>query len=146
MPEVKAFDRVKVIHQILPGNVLYIVTGVAIIDFTSDVPGTDGWTRAPLGFYVPDESGNPLVPDFPDNPFNNPTAIDASCIVYPTAFASANSQDFGWAVDSVSVITGAGPNHSQVFIVANLAARTNTNTILFRVGFQAQIFTSLLPL
>ena len=135
MAQVFFFDKVKVLQMGITGpqgaNQLFIVTGVAVINFTTAVPDPDCWTRVPLGFLVPDASGNPLSVGF---------SVDAACIVYPTAIASANSQDFGWAVDSAAAIPTGG---DRVEVVANLAIRTDTNTILFRIGFHVSILAQI---
>jgi hypothetical protein len=49
MPHVLSFDEVRVLQFYGPavgGNYLYIVTGVAVINFTTIMPNSDGWTRA----------------------------------------------------------------------------------------------------
>ena len=135
MAQVFFFDKVKVLQMGITGpqgaNQLFIVTGVAVINFTASVPDADGWTRVPLGFFVPDASGNPLSVG---------TSVDAACSVYPAAMANATSQDFGWAVDSAAA-TPTGGDKVQVF--ANLAIRTDTNTILFRIGFHVSILAQI---
>lgn len=131
MAQVFFFDKVKVLQMGITGpqgaNQLFIVTGVAAINFQpTPQPGND-WTRVPLGFLVPDASGNPLSVG---------TSLDAACIVYPATLTSANSSDFGWGVDSAAAIATQG---DKVEVVANLVGRIDTNTILYRIGFHVSI-------
>jgi hypothetical protein len=135
MAQVSFFEKVKVLPVGItgpqPANILFIVTGVAVINFEPTPQDNNDWTRTPLAFLVPGNDGNPL---------SVVSAVDAACIVYPATFTSANSQDFGWGVDGAAT---AIPTEDKVEVVATIVGRTNANTILYRVGFHVSILARI---
>lgn len=135
MAQVEGFDNVKVLQVGVTGaeqaNRLFIVTGVAIIDFRpAQQPGND-YTREELSFHVPDQSGNPLSVGF---------VVDAAAIAFPATIESTGSEAFGFGVDNAFAIPDGG---DKVTLFARVVAKIGPNTNLIRVGFQVSILASV---
>jgi hypothetical protein len=125
-----AFDNVEVLKVAVGGGDLFIVSGVAIVNFSAN---DDDFVRDQLVFDIPNEGntspGDPplVIPDFTDSVVS----------VFPAAAQSTGGDIVGWAVDSADTVA----NGEHVQLTASLAVR-GYNTTLFRIGFQASILTS----
>jgi hypothetical protein len=127
---VSSFDNVEVLRvPIAAGRTLYLVCGVAVINFQ----GTDpDWTREDIVFDVPSEgSGNPP-------PLNIGNFQDSTVIAFPATFTTSAGDSVGWGIDSVDTIT-TGPGRVQVTATA---AVNNTVGEIIRMGFQVNILGS----
>ncbi len=125
-----AFENVEVLKVAVGGGDLFIVSGVAIVNFSAN---DDDFVRDQLVFNVPNEGNtSPADPPLLVRDFS-----DSVVSVYPAAFQSTGGDLFGWAVDSADTIS----NGDFVQLTASLAVR-GYNATLFRVGFQTSILTS----
>jgi hypothetical protein len=125
-----SFDNVEVLRVGVTGpgagRVLYLVTGVAVINFAGTA--TD-WTRKDVVFDIPSEGGgNPP-------PLNVGNFQDSTAIAFPATFTTPAGNAVGWGVDSTDTIT-TGPGRVQ--LTAKVAVNNTIGTII-RLGFQANI-------
>ncbi len=132
---VHRFDNVQVLEVGVSGpgaaTTLYIVTGVAIINF----PGlSTDWTRDDVHFFVPAE-GETIPVEGGGTPLNVGTGIKATMIAFPATITSSAGDAVGWGVDSTEVFTaGGGGIEAHAYVAVN-----NTVGQILRMGFQVNI-------
>ena len=125
-----AFDNVEVLKVAVGGGDLFIVSGVAIVNFSAN---DDDFVRDQLVFNIPNEgTTSPSDPPLVIRDFT-----DSVVSVFPAAAQSTGGDIVGWAVDSADTVA----NGNNVQLTALLAVR-GYNTTLFRIGFQTSILTS----
>jgi len=125
-----AFDNVEVLKVAVGGGDMFIVSGVAIVNFSAN---DDDFVRDQLVFDIPNE-GN-TSPN--DPPLVARDFTDSVVSVFPAAAQSTGGDIVGWAVDNADTVA----NGEHIQLTASLAVR-GYNTTLFRIGFQTSILTS----
>jgi hypothetical protein len=126
-----AYDNVEVLKIAVGGGELFIVSGVAVVNFVST---DDDFQRDQLVFNIPKEG----TTDPNASPLSIPDFADSVVSVFPAAAQSTGGDIVGWAVDNADTVS-IGNNTVQ--LTATLAVR-GYNTTLFRVGFHVSILTS----
>jgi len=125
-----AYDNVEVLTVPVGGGDLFIVSGVAIVNFSAN---DDDFVRDKLVFKLPTEgSTKPTDPPLVIKDF-----ADSVVSVFPAAAQSTGGDIVGWAVDNADTIATG----NNVQLTASLAVR-GYNTTLFRIGFQVSVLTS----
>lgn len=126
-----AFDNVEVLKVAVGGGDLFIVSGVAIVNFSG---ANDDFLRDQVVFNLPTEgSTSPTDPPLVIRDF-----ADSVVSVFPAAAESTGGDMVGWAVDNADTVATGGNN---VQLTASLAVR-GYNTILFRIGFHVSILST----
>jgi hypothetical protein len=128
------FDSVQVLRVLLDPqgiNVLYVVSGVAIVFFHGTLVGD--WTRDTLTFLVPGAgSGNPRPLDFSGNKIEGTIVATA----FPATLEyGGRGQNVGWGVDAVT----AHRDGNNIRVDARIVAR-GPSTLLTRMGFSVQFY------
>jgi hypothetical protein len=124
------FVNVEVLTVSVGGGDMYIVSGVAIVNFSAN---DDDFVRDDVVFLLPKEaSTSPTDPPLVIKDF-----ADSVVSVFPAAAQSTGGDIVGWAVDTADTIA-IGDN---VQLTARLAVR-GYNTTLFRIGFQVNVLTT----
>jgi len=112
-------------------NQLFIVTGVAVINFHGPIKD---YNRDVVTFLVPQAGeGNPAPLDI------GPHFRDAIAIAFPATIDSSIDRPVGWGVDSVNTVLDGTSN---VRLTANVAV-LNPGGHFIRMGFQAHILARL---
>jgi len=126
-----AYDNVEVLTVAVGGGDLFIVSGVAIVNFSAN---DDDFVRDKVVFKLPTEgSTKPTDPPLVIKDF-----ADSVVSVFPAAAQSTGGDIVGWAVDNADTIPTTG---DTVQLTASLAVR-GYNTTLFRIGFQVSVLTT----
>ena len=126
-----AYDNVEVLKVSVGGGDMFIVSGVAIVNFSAN---DDDFVRDKVVFKLPTEgSTKPTDPPLVIKDF-----ADSVVSVFPAAAQSTGGDIVGWAVDNADTIPTTG---DTVQLTASLAVR-GYNTTLFRIGFQVSVLTS----
>jgi hypothetical protein len=118
-------------------NDLFLITGVALIQFSGTVGNQGGWTRDTCSFDVPAPDGQPFLFSGGD--------VSASALVVPATVQNVGSQDIGFGVDSVSAVVSQPVNmqkQRKVTLVANVVVR-DTHGIIWRLAFQANVLARI---
>ena len=125
-----AFDNVEVMQVEIGGGEMFIVSGVAIVNFSAN---DDDFVRDQVVFNLPAEgTTNPNDPPLVIRDFK-----DSVVSVFPAAAQSTGGDIVGWAVDNADTVA----NGNNVQLTASLAVR-GYNTTLFRIGFQVSVSTT----
>jgi hypothetical protein len=118
-------------------NDLFLITGVALIQFSGTAANQGGWTRDTCSFDVPAPDGQPFLFSGGD--------VSASALVVPATVQNVGSQDIGFGVDSVSAVVSQPVNmqkQRKVTLVANVVVR-DTHGIIWRLAFQANVLARI---
>jgi hypothetical protein len=125
-----AYDNVEVLTVSVGGGDLFIVSGVAIVNFSAN---DDDFVRDKVVFKLPTEgSTKPTDPPLVIKDF-----ADSVVSVFPAAAQSTGGDIVGWAVDNADTIATG----NNVQLTASLAVR-GYNTTLFRIGFHVSVLTT----
>ena len=125
-----AFDNVEVLTVAVGGGEMFIVSGVAIVNFSAN---DDDFVRDQVVFLLPKEgSTSPAAPPLVIKDF-----ADSVVSVFPASAQSTGGDIVGWAVDNADTIAIG----DKVQLTASLAVR-GYNTTLFRIGFQVSVLTT----
>lgn len=125
-----AYDNVEVLTVAVGGGDLFIVSGVAIVNFSAN---DDDFVRDKVVFKLPTEgSTKPTDPPLVIKDF-----ADSVVSVFPAAAQSTGGDIVGWAVDNADTIATG----NNVQLTASLAVR-GYNTTLFRIGFHVSVLTT----
>jgi hypothetical protein len=114
-------------------NDLFLITGVALIQFSGTAANQGGWTRDTCSFDVPGPDGQPFLFSGGD--------VSASALVVPATVQNVGSEDIGFGVDSVSAVVSEPVNmqkQRKVTLVARVVVR-DTKGIIWRLAFQANV-------
>jgi hypothetical protein len=114
-------------------NDLFLITGVALIQFSGTAANQGGWTRDTCSFDVPGPDGQTFLFSGGD--------VSASALVVPATVQNVGSEDIGFGVDSVSAVVSQALNlekQRKVTLVARVVVR-DTKGIVWRLAFQANV-------
>jgi hypothetical protein len=118
-------------------NDLFLITGVALIQFSGTPGNQGGWTRDTCSFDVPGPDGQPFLFSGGD--------VSASALVVPATVQNVGSEDIGFGVDSVSAVVSEAVNlqkQRKVTLVARVVVR-DTKGIIWRLAFQANVLARI---
>lgn len=118
-------------------NDLFLITGVALIQFSGAAGNQGGWTRDTCSFDVPTPDGQPFLFSGGD--------VSASALVVPATVQNVGSQDIGFGVDSVSAVVSQPVNmqkQRKVTLVAKVVVR-DTHGIVWRLAFQTNVLARI---
>jgi hypothetical protein len=118
-------------------NDLFLITGVALIQFSGTPANQGGWTRDTCSFDVPGPDGQPFLFSGGD--------VSASALVVPATVQNVGSEDIGFGVDSVSAVVSEPVNmqkQRKVTLMARVVVR-DTKGIIWRLAFQANVLARI---
>ena len=118
-------------------NDLFLITGVALIQFSGTTGTQDGWTRDTCSFDVPTPDGQPFLFSGGD--------VSASALVFPATVQNVGSEDIGFGVDSVSALVSEPVNmqkQRKVTLTARVVVR-DPKGIIWRLAFQANVLARI---
>jgi hypothetical protein len=126
------FENVDVLEVGVNGpgdaNRLFVVTGVAIINFKGPI---NDWNRDAVSFLVPQKgTGNPA-------PLDIGQFRDSVSIAFPATIDSSTKVPVGWGIDSVDTLPDGEANLRLTARVAVL----NPGGHFIRMGFQVNILS-----
>jgi hypothetical protein len=131
------FDTVSLMQvPVADGQLLSIVTGVAVIDLHGD--SHEGpWRREQLEFSVPDQTRAPL---------HLHNYADSTVIVFPATFHGAPHSpgkgipgDIGWGVDNARSWAVLEDGLARILVGAQIVAAGHRDSVLLRIGFQVSV-------
>jgi len=118
-------------------NDLFLITGVAKIQFSGTAGTPDGWTRDTCSFDVPTPDGQTFLFSGGD--------VSASALVVPATVQNVGSEDIGFGVDSVSTVVSEPVNmqkQRKVTLTARVVVR-DPQGIIWRLAFQANVLARI---
>jgi hypothetical protein len=128
---VVGFDNVEVLRVPLGANTLFLVCGVAVVNFHGPL---NDYNRDTVTFLVPEEGGQPNDPALDIGNF-----VDSTVIAFPATIEASTERPIGWGVDSVDTVLGG--NGQNIQLTVHLAA-LNPGSTMIRMGFQVNILGS----
>jgi hypothetical protein len=128
---VVGFDNVEVLRVPLGANTLFLVCGVAVVNFHGPL---NDYNRDTVTFLVPEEGGQPNDPALDIGNF-----VDSTVIAFPATIEASTARPVGWGVDSVDTVLGG--NGQNIQLTVHLAA-LNPGSTMIRMGFQVNILGS----
>jgi hypothetical protein len=135
-----SFDNVEWLQVSVNGpgdaNTLFIVSGVAIINF-SGFNHSDDWNRDNCIFTVPfNPQGEPLIVE----QFRRSVAS-----AFPATIFNPGDETHGWGIDTVS--SGVGPVHEltgdTVQVTARVVVAGEGPAVMLRMGFHVSILAKV---
>jgi hypothetical protein len=129
---VVGFDNVEVLRVPLGANTLFLVCGVAVVNFHGPL---NDYNRDAVTFLVPEEGSNTTN----DPVLDIGNFVDSTVSAYPATIQASTERPVGWGVDSVDTVLGG--NGRNIQLTAHLAA-LNPGSTMIRMGFQVNILGS----
>jgi hypothetical protein len=129
---VVGFDNVEVLRVPLGANTLFLVCGVAVVNFHGPL---NDYNRDAVTFLVPEEGSNTTN----DPVLDIGNFVDSTVSAYPATIQASTERPVGWGVDSVDTVLGG--NGRNIQLTAHLAT-LNPGSTMIRMGFQVNILGS----